>query len=288
MSHTEAPARSLQEAWVTRVVASLGGVQTSPLGEPLPAFPDATLQANTTGLSGEAAIRQAGAFHEDVASALAAAGACLQPDSQILDFGCGWGRIGRMFLRDTSARNIHGIDVDPEFVALCRTLFASDNFSVCEPFPPSKLGTAQYDLVIAYSVFSHLSEDAVRGWLKEFHRLLKPGGFVAFTTRHHSFFDYLDWAKTADGADPYTRALGQLFANTETAKATLKRGDLVHATSRGVSGGGVRDETFYGETWIPEAWLEREFGDYFERVATCFDGRRYDQVAYVLRRHPQA
>lgn len=271
-----------QEAWVERVVASLGSTQSSPLGEPLPAFPDATLQANTTGLSGDAAIRQAGAFHDDVASALAAAGAPLQRDSAILDFGCGWGRIGRMFLRDTSARTIHGIDVDPEFVALCRKLFDSDNFSVCKPFPPSHLAAAGYDLVVAYSVFSHLSESAVRAWLTEFHRLIKPGGFVAITTRHQSFFGYLDWARNAEGVDSYTRALGQLFADTATAKEALDRGELVHATSRGVSGGGVRDETYYGETWIPAVWLRHEFGHLFDLVATCFDGQRYDQVAYLL------
>jgi 2-polyprenyl-3-methyl-5-hydroxy-6-metoxy-1,4-benzoquinol methylase len=272
------------EEWTQRVIASIDRTETSPHGDALPRFPDATLQANTTGLSGEAAVRQAAGFHDDVVSALARAGAPLRPGMQVLDFGCGWGRISRMFLRDVTARDLHGIDVDPEFIALCKELFNSDRFTTCAPMPDGTLPAAGFDLVVAYSVFSHLSQAAARAWLDEFHRILKPGGFVGFTTRHESFFAYLDWARTAPDAQGYTKALGELFADTAVPMAALRRGEFVHATASGVSGGGVRNETFYGESWIPQAWLEREYGDRFEVVASCFDPARYDQIAYVLRK----
>lgn len=272
------------EEWTRSVIASIDAPQTSPQGDPLPRFPDATLQANTTGLSGEAAVRQAAGFHDDVVSSMARAGTPLRPGMQVLDFGCGWGRISRMFLREVSARDLHGIDVDPEFVALCRDHFASDRFTTCAPMPDGTLPAASFDLVVAYSVFSHLSQAAARAWLGEFHRVLKPGGFVGFTTRHESFFGYLDWARTAPGVEGYTKALGELFDDTAVPLAALRRGEFVHATAAGVSGGGVRNESYYGESWIPQAWLEREFGDGFEVVAQCFDSTRYDQVAYVLRK----
>lgn len=272
------------DEWTRTVISSIAQPQTSPHGDPLPRFPDAILQANTTGLSGEAAIRQAAAFHDDVARTLARAGAPLAPGKQVLDFGCGWGRISRMFLRDVAARDLHGIDVDPDFVALCRDLFDSDRFTTCAPMPDGSLPAGAFDLVVAYSVFSHLSQAAARAWLEEFHRVLKPGGFVGFTTRHESFFGYLDWARNAPDVDGYTKALGQLFDDTAVPLAALRRGEFVHASSIGVSGGGVRNETFYGESWIPQAWLEREFGDRFEFVAGCFDPKRYDQIAYVLRK----
>jgi SAM-dependent methyltransferase len=272
------------DSWIERVVASLREPQLSPWGDLLPAFPDSLLQANTTGLAGEAAIRQAGAFHNDVVSALAAVHAPLLVDQKVLDFGCGWGRIGRMFLRETRANCLQGLDVDPEFADLCRYLFGSDNFHVCSPHPPSLFAAAEFNLIVTYSVFSHLSENAVRAWLLEFHRLLKPGGFVAFTTRHESFLRYVDWARTAHDVDDYTQALGRLFEDISVPRTALARGQFVHATSPGVSGGGVRDETFYGETWIPAAYLVREFGTLFELIATCFDPARYDQVTYVIRK----
>jgi SAM-dependent methyltransferase len=231
-----------------------------------------------------AAIGQAGAFHADVVDSLVAAGSPLRVGQKVLDFGCGWGRIGRMFLRETRANCIQGLDVDPEFVQLCRRLFGTDNFHVCLPHPPSLFAAGEFNLVVSYSVFSHLAESAVHAWLLEFHRLLKPGGFVAFTTRHESFFQYVDWARTASEADNYTQALGKLFDDISRPRAALARGELVHASSPGVSGGGVRDETYYGETWIPAAYLVREFGTLFELAGTCFDSARYDQVAYVLRK----
>jgi hypothetical protein len=43
---------------------------------------------------------------------------------------------------------------------------------------------------VAYSVFSHRSKEATDGWVAEFHRILKPGGMVATTTRGRWFFDY--------------------------------------------------------------------------------------------------
>lgn len=285
MAETEAMSRPRAvEQWIETVIASQSSPQKSPLGDVLPAFPDATLQVNTTSLSGEAAIRQAGAFFEDVVRTLETDGAPLQPDSRVLDFGCGWGRVGRMFLRDVSIGSIDGLDVDPAFVEVTSRLFGTENFHVCSPNPPSRADAGRYTLVVSYSVFSHLSEATTRAWLEEFHRILKPGGYVAFTTRHDSFFDYVAWARDAEDVGSYTKALGRLFDDIGPARSRLRAGELVHATSPGVSGGGVRDESFYGETWIPEAWLEREFGDRFDRVATCFDGERYDQVAYILRK----
>ncbi|KGQ20803.1 Methyltransferase type 12 [Lysobacter dokdonensis DS-58] len=272
------------EEWTRRVIASIDAPQSSPHGDPLPHFPDATLQANTTGLSGEAAVRQAAGFHDDVVGAMARAGAPLRPGMQVLDFGCGWGRISRMFLREVSANDLHGIDVDPDFIALCKQLFGSERFSTCAPMPDGALPAQGFDLVVAYSVFSHLSQAAATAWLDEFHRILKPGGFVGFTTRHESFFAYLEWARNTPGVQGYTKALGELFDDTAVPMAALRRGEFVHATAMGVSGGGVRNESFYGESWIPQAWLEREYGDRFEVVAACFDPTKYDQIGFVLRK----
>ena len=54
------------DPWLDTLLASLDSPQHTPLGERLPAFPSEQLQANTTGLSREAALRQAFAFYPDV------------------------------------------------------------------------------------------------------------------------------------------------------------------------------------------------------------------------------
>lgn len=270
--------------WLEVLVDSLSSPQHSPLGDRLPGFPSEEMQRNTTGLSSQAALQQAYAFHEDVMASLQQAGKQLSPESTVLDFGFGWGRISRVFMKDVRLANIHGVDVDPEFVALTRDLFGSDQFQLCTPFPPTRYPDASFDLVYAYSVFSHLSESAVLAWMREFERILKPGGMVAFTTRHDTFFDLCAWVAKQDDAEGYLRALGQLFPDVEAARARYRRGELVHASSEGVGGGGPRDSSFYGETWIPEAYVRRGMGTALEFVAGRFDASRYDQACFALRK----
>lgn len=184
-----------------------------------------------------------------------------------------------------SVENIHGLDVDPWFTDITRKLFSSDRFETCAPFPPVRYQDASFDLIYSYSVFSHLSEEACSAWINEFARILRPGGMVAFTTRHETFFDFCAWAKQqGPSAPPYIAALGELFPDLDAARHAYREGRLVHASSKGVGGGGPRDESFYGETWIPETYARDKYSNTFEFVAGYFDGAQYDQACFALKR----
>jgi len=43
-------------------------------------------------------------------------GRALTPETHVLDFGCGWGRIIRFFLKDIDPARLHGTDVFEEMV----------------------------------------------------------------------------------------------------------------------------------------------------------------------------
>ncbi len=279
-------ADNTHDPWFQKMVSSLDNpALRSPHGDHMPGFPPEQMQRNTTSLSGREALQQAYGFYRDIHAALVSEGATIEVSAKILDFGIGWGRIARFFLQDVPLRNIYGIDVDAEFVNISRQLFNSGNFDVCEPMPPTRYGDGMFDLITAYSVFSHLSEPALIAWMREFARVLRPGGCVAFTTRGESFFDYCDWAHQQTGqTEGYLKALGQLFPDIESARRRYRDGQLVFATSLGVSGGGVRNESFYGETFIPRPFVEMHFGDLF--VIAAYDPRpaNYDQALFVLRR----
>ena len=271
--------------WLDVLIESLSAVRHSPLGETLPKFPSVEMQQNTTGLSAEAALRQAHAFYRDVDHACESIGRGMRPETRVLDFGYGWGRISRVFMEKVSVDNIYGVDVDPSFAAMTADLFGSDHFGVCAPFPPTAFADASFDMVIAYSVFSHLSEQACTQWMGEFARLVRPGGIVAWTTRHESFFDFCRWAADqGDTTSGYIQALGKLFPDLDDARRRYRNGELVHATSEGVGGGGPRDVSFYGETWIPERYARERFAEHFSLVGGYFDGAKYDQACFVFQR----
>ena len=104
----------------------------------------------------------------------------LTSSSRVLDFGCGFGRVIRFFLKDVAPENLFGIDVDES-----RLEASCDHWSQyqrCETFPPTAFEAESFDFIYAFSVFSHLSEEAHKRWLEEFERLLKPGALLVLTT----------------------------------------------------------------------------------------------------------
>ena len=104
------------------------------------------------------------ARHRDVASI-----------RRMLDWGCGSGRLSRLFLRAHPEVALRGCDIDREAIDCCNRLYG-DRFAVVPPMPPTGYGGGDFDLVIGYSVMSHLLPGAQRAWLAEMRRLLVPGG----------------------------------------------------------------------------------------------------------------
>ena len=80
------------EAWFAKLIQSQSN---SSLG--LPAFPSDAVQRTFVGQSGETALKEAFVFYQAVLRRLGAE----VRETNLLDFGVGWGRIIRMFLRDT-------------------------------------------------------------------------------------------------------------------------------------------------------------------------------------------
>jgi SAM-dependent methyltransferase len=252
-------------------------------GQALPEFPPESVQVNTTSMSGEETIREAFIFYEDCVAAFAELGKPLTRECRLLDFGTGWGRIARCFLWDMPRGNLAGIDVDPELIGICHETFGPAGFSVCPAYPPTDLPDGSFDFIVGYSVFSHLSESACGMWMSEFHRLLKPGGVVALTTRGRWFFDYCRQLGGCAG-DGYQRALSGMFPDMDEAKARYDRGEFVHSNAAGVSGGGPRNSDFYGETFIPEPYARRAWSDRFALARFLFEpGRQSHPIMFFLR-----
>ena len=246
------------EAWFALLREAASGGHAEINGRPLPSMPDTTLQINTVGQAGAGAMEEAWVFAEQCLARFRKSSRFGDPRKVLMDFGTGWGRIARCFLRDIAADNLVGVDVDPGLVAVCSANCPGPRFLQCNPMPPLQFQNESFDFIVAYSVFSHLSEAACKAWIAEFARVLKPGGMAALTTRGRWFFDY---AASLPGADPYSRALSKMFPDFGAARARYDRGEFVHSNVDGVTGGGVLDGGFYGETFIPERFAREVLGE---------------------------
>jgi SAM-dependent methyltransferase len=242
-------------------------------GVELPGFPPDEMQTNTTGMCGIATLTEAYAFYTDCTAMFAKLGTPIGPNHRLLDFGVGWGRIARFFLREVPKDKIYGIDVTAEFVEVCRQTFQHDNFFVTTPFPPSKFPDGKFNFIVGYSVFSHLSERACAEWMKEFHRILAPGGLVAMTTRGARFFDYCESLR-GRSTTGYLDALSKMFDDFEAARSRYKRGEFVHSNRGGIDGGGAMTADFYGESFIPKKYAKSAYANHFALKRFVFDPKR--------------
>jgi lipopolysaccharide biosynthesis protein len=251
----------------------------------LPPLPARAWQEMFVGSSDAHAIREAAGFQELVLRELAGLGHKVSDIDRVLDFGCGWGRHIRLWMNCIPAANLFGADVDPDMIGFCRVSGLAAQFRVVSPTGPAPFEDGSFDLIYAYSVFSHLSEQAHISWVEEFHRILRPGGFLAFTTQARRF---LAWTQTLrnqaeEGLSNWELSLRGAFKETDRAIQDYDSGRFVFAAT---GGGEYRPSSFYGEAAIPEAWLRARWGDKGLALRAFIDDpTRCPQAAVVMQKH---
>ena len=97
---------------------------------------------------------------------------------RVLDFGCGPGRVLRHFAEEAAEAEFVGCDIDAPSIAWAReNLSPPFEFFVNGEAPPLAQASAGFDLVFAFSVFTHIA-DEWSGWLVELHRILAEDGLL--------------------------------------------------------------------------------------------------------------
>jgi ubiquinone/menaquinone biosynthesis C-methylase UbiE len=236
----------------------------------LPGFPPHAVQRQFTGSSGWRALVEAYQFYRRAKKHCAALGNPVRNGSKILDFGCGWGRIIRFFFKDTGCENLFGVDVDSKMIEFCGREMHCGSYSVVNPEPPSEFQDASIDMVYAYSVFSHLAENTATNWIREFSRILKPGGILVATTRDKSFLDACGAARRKRRRSTHQQTMSGIFTPISRYKEDYDNGRFVYAPT---GGGGVRDGSYYGEALIPEEYIEARFAKYLSLREFANTGR---------------
>jgi SAM-dependent methyltransferase len=109
----------------------------------------------------------------------------------ILDFGCGCGRVLRHWSTLNRTRVV-GTDYNARLIDWCRYNLPFARFSINEMSPPLAYADAEFDLVYAFSVFTHLTEDLQRAWMRDLTRVVKPLGHLLISTHGKRYIHRLN------------------------------------------------------------------------------------------------
>jgi SAM-dependent methyltransferase len=105
----------------------------------------------------------------------------------ILEFGCGCGRMTRWWGTEELRAEVDACDYNAELIDWCRENLPFVEATTNELRPPLPYSENRFDLIYAFSVFTHLSVELAHGWLRELRRVAKPGGLIWFTVHGDSY-----------------------------------------------------------------------------------------------------
>lgn len=221
-----------------------------------PGFPEESVQRAFVGSAHEHAIQEAFNFHQFTRGA-AARRPCRSGATRYLDFGCGWGRIGRTFLRDFPRGEMAGVDIDPGMVDLCAELGVPGQHLVARNNEPLPFIEGGFRLITAYSVFTHLPEALFRFWLGELLRLLGKGGLLVFTVEPPRFLDFVGNIDREAPESGWHAALAENQPRLAEHREALRSRGVVFLPT---GGGPYRPPESYGDTVIQPEFLKQAIG----------------------------
>ncbi len=102
-------------------------------------------------------------------------------DKVVVDIGCGTGRHWSELLAGRP-RRLHGVDSSPEMLARLRRRYPDASLHLRFGRTLESLPDGSVDLVVSTLMLGHVRE--VAGELREWHRLLRPGGEIVATDFH--------------------------------------------------------------------------------------------------------
>jgi SAM-dependent methyltransferase len=163
---------------------------------------------------------------------------------QILDFGCGCGRLLRSVSEAYPKAALTGIDIDKEAIDWLATSYVQfGRFVVAPHAPPAPIDDATFDLVYGVSVFTHLPERMQFEWLAELRRITKPGAFLLLTVHGENYL--------------------KMFPE-EKQKGAYQRGGFLYNDDAGITDG-LPD--FYKNSYHTESYIRSRWSKHLEIVS---------------------
>src|SRR5688572_28268665 len=143
---------------------------------------------------------------ENIRETLARSGMRVEDFGEILDFGCGSGRVLRNW-KSLKTTRVYGTDYNDDSIRWCRRHLRFAEFASNDLHPPLHWPDGTFAFVYACSVFTHLNEPLQHAWIRELRRILKPEGHLLLTTNGER------WLSTFGDTDTTAFRMGQLVVH---------------------------------------------------------------------------
>ena len=212
----------------------------------LPKMADEDVQINWTGASGIRLLQQSMDFVRTATFGFAEINRRGFKNSKILDFGIGYGRLARLFYYFVDEDMFYGVDPWDKSLEICfndgltKNLYQSDYLPSSLPFENVK-----FDLIYAFSVFTHLSERATCTAINTLRKYLTNDGVLLITIRPAEIWD-LDANAKKQNKSNLLKAMHE------------NEGFAFLSHNREISQDSTKDST-YGDTSIKLQWLSDNF-----------------------------
>ena len=240
----------------------------------LPDMPGADIQELWNGCSGAALAAQGTAFYRKLCERYRRYGPSPLDRASILDYGCGWGRLTRFLARDVAPGDLYGCEPVAGMVEFCRRSGLPATVEQIDVLPASSPFAQRFDLAFAFSVFTHLSEEAHQRALTVLHEALAPGGVLVVTIRPPAYMT----------VSPLLHPLlEQLGSDPRSAWEQARFLHVAHPADQHhpqYTGGRMH----YGETVITLPYVRQRWSDRFELLHVDLLAEDLHQVVLTLRR----
>jgi SAM-dependent methyltransferase len=228
-----------------------------------PAFPPPALRARVAGTPDLDWFRDSARLAlEDLDAALAPLRRTLDSFPRVLDFGCGCGRLTLPLVARLGPGRVTAGDSDAEAAAWLRARLPGERVDATPVLPPLPHGDGAFDLIVGWSVFTHLPEDHQDAWLAELARVLAPGGVALATVHGPGIFELM-------GSAP-----------DDPVRLAVARAGFVHFRNHGP------DSPFpehYQTAYHDHGYIRERWSRWFEVAAIHAGGARPNQDMVVLR-----
>jgi hypothetical protein len=167
----------------------------------LPTMASEEVQRNWTGNHGPVLMNQSLAFVRTLLALWGRRSHRGIEQAQVLDFGCGWGRLLRLLLHAVPEAALFGVDSWDQSIRLCQESGLRCHLAVSDEVPDRLPFAGPFDVIFAFSVFTHLNQATARTVLRTLRQSIRKDGLLCLTIRPVEYWTQLGLEDAATYAD---------------------------------------------------------------------------------------